>query len=155
MLATDDDAAAIAEVWLRSRAAAVPAIPAPVHTDDEVRHHFATVVVPSSEVWVVVEADGEDIVALLVLDGEELDHLYVDPEHQHRGIGTALIERAKIRRPTGLSLWTFQANTGARRFYERNGFIAVATTDGDNEEGAPDVRYRWKPDTATPADAAL
>jgi hypothetical protein len=31
----------------------------------------------------------------------------------------------------------------ARRFYERHGFVAEATTDGDNEEGAPDVRYRW------------
>ena len=29
------------------------------------------------------------------------------------------------------------------RFYERHGFTAVAATNGDNEEGAPDVRYHW------------
>ena len=41
-----------------------------------------------------------------------------------------------------VNLWTFQRNTGARRFYERNGFIAVELTDGaSNEEREPDVRY--------------
>jgi hypothetical protein len=39
-------------------------------------------------------------------------------------------------------LWCFQANSGARRFYERHGFVAVEFTDGhDNEEGCPDVLY--------------
>jgi hypothetical protein len=33
-------------------------------------------------------------------------------------------------------------NAGARRFYEREGFVAVDSTDGHgNEERAPDVRY--------------
>ena len=32
----------------------------------------------------------------------------------------------------------------ARRFYEARGFSAVAFTDGArNEEGEPDVLYRW------------
>ena len=31
----------------------------------------------------------------------------------------------------------------AARFYERHGFAALETTDGANEEGAPDVHYRW------------
>lgn len=31
----------------------------------------------------------------------------------------------------------------ARRVYERHGFVAVAMTDGDNEEEAPDFRYHW------------
>ena len=45
------DAGAAADVWLHSRHAAVAVIPAPVHTDDEVRDWFASVVVPSREVW--------------------------------------------------------------------------------------------------------
>jgi phosphinothricin acetyltransferase len=43
-----------------------------------------------------------------------------------------------------IQLWTFQSNSGARRFYERHGFVAVQTTEGDNEEKAPDVRYVWR-----------
>ena len=42
-----------------------------------------------------------------------------------------------------VDLWTFQRNAGARRFYERNGFVAMEFTDGaSNEEREPDVRYR-------------
>jgi putative acetyltransferase len=43
-----------------------------------------------------------------------------------------------------LSLWTFQSNTLARRFYERQGFTLVELTDGAaNEERLPDALYRW------------
>jgi GNAT superfamily N-acetyltransferase len=136
------DAAALAEVWLRSRRAAQPTIPPPVHADHEVRHWFANVVVPTRETW-LAEVDGA-VVAVLVLDGDELDQLYVEPGWQGRGIGSELVRLAQQRRPGGLALWTFLANLPARRFYERHGFLAVGWTDGSsNEEGAPDVRYAW------------
>jgi hypothetical protein len=54
-----------------------------------------------------------------------------------------LIGLAKELRPDHLDFWTFQSNTAARRFYERHGFVATDTTDGENEERAPDVHYRW------------
>ena len=141
--AVSADARSVAEVWLRSRHASVPSIPAPVHTDDEVPGYFASVVLPQQEVWVAEMDDA--VVAVLSLDGAWVDHLYVDPAWTGRGVGARLLTRAKAQRPDGLDLWTFQSNTGARRFYERHGFVAVAETDGDNEEGEPDVRYRWTP----------
>jgi ribosomal protein S18 acetylase RimI-like enzyme len=58
-------------------------------------------------------------------------------------MGTALLDHAKARRPDGLALWVFQMNTPAQLFYEAHGFVAVRATDGDNEEGAPDLRYVW------------
>lgn len=103
---------------------------------------FGDVVLPSMETWIAVE-DG--VVGLLVLDGDFIDHLYIDPSHQGKGVGAMLVRHAKGRCPAGLQLWTFQSNAGARRFYERHGFVAVEATDGDNEEGAPDVRYEWRP----------
>ena len=81
--------------------------------------------------------------ALLVLTDDWVDQLYVDPDRTGAGVGCRLLGVAKERRPQGLQLWTFRANHGARRFYERHGFIAVETTDGDNEERAPDARYEW------------
>ena len=124
------DAAAAADVWLRSRHAAVPLVPAPVHTDEEVRHHFE--VVPTRETWLAV-GDGA-VAAAMVLDGDEVDQLYVGPEWQRRGVGSNLLRLAQRWRPRGLALWTFQSNHPARRFYERHGFVAVAWTDGSTNE---------------------
>jgi GNAT superfamily N-acetyltransferase len=139
--AEPEDAAAVAAVWLRSRRASIPAIPAPVHSDEAVLAFFATVVLPQQEAWVVDE-NGE-VIAVLVLEPGWINQLYVDPRYSNRGVGARLLDVAKTAYPNGLDLWTFAANTGARRFYERHDFTAIASTDGDNEEGAPDVRYHW------------
>jgi len=103
---------------------------------------FTTVVLPAQKTWVIDH--GDVVVALLVLGPDGwIDQLYVDPDFVGRGLGSLLVDVAKAAAPDGLELWTFQANVRARRFYKRHGFVAVATTDGENEEGAPDVRYRW------------
>ena len=133
----------MADVYLRSRHASVPAIPPSVHDDDDVRRYFATVVLPGREVWVLDDGDAA-IVGLLVLADGWIDHLYLDPGWTGHGLGSRVLDLAKERRPSGLDLWAFQSNLGARRFYERHGFVAVRMTDGDNEEGAPDVLYRWR-----------
>jgi GNAT superfamily N-acetyltransferase len=143
--AVQSDADEIAAIWLRSRRAAVPAIPPPVHTDDEVRIWIAEVVLPAEATWVIEHAGRA--VAMLVLDAGLVDQLYVDPDYTGQGLGARLLNLAKDQSPGGLDLWTFQGNIGARGFYERHGFAAVAMTDGDNEERCPDVRYHWQRDS--------
>lgn len=138
--ARPDEAGAVADLWLASRRASVPQIPPVVHTDVEVRSWFCDVVLPTLEVWVIGPSD--DLVALMVLAPGWIDQLYVRPHCTGRGLGAQLVDLAK-HECSSLDLWTFQTNLGARRFYERQGFVAVATTDGDNEEGAPAVRYHW------------
>ncbi|MFJ4324716.1 GNAT family N-acetyltransferase [Streptomyces tricolor] len=138
------DAHAAADVYLRSFAAALPTVVRP-HTDDEVREYIRDVVVPARETW-VAEAAGSGVVGLMVLHGESLSQLYLDPEWRGRGIGDRFVALAKERSPRGLTLWTFQVNKPAHRFYERHGFTAVEFTDGSgNEEREPDVRYVWRP----------
>jgi GNAT superfamily N-acetyltransferase len=139
------DARAAADLYLRAREAALHAgsIPAGVHDDDDVRGYFASHIVEDCELW-VAEDDGA-LAGILVLDGDFVDHLYVEPDLTGRGIGSALLAVAKRERPDGLQLWAFQTNTGARRFYERHGFVEVRRTDGrENEERAPDVLYRYR-----------
>lgn len=135
------DVPAAAAAWVRARRGA-PGIPPPVHPDDDAYEHFARVLVPTQEVWVADDAGA--IVGVLVLGDGEVDHLYVVPERTGNGTGSDLLRRAQELRPSGLSLWTFQSNEGARRFYARHGFVEVEQTDGrDNEERAPDVRMVW------------
>lgn len=139
--ASQADAGAIADIHTAARREAMPWL-AVVHTDEETRDWVANVVLPDQEVW-VAEIDGE-VVGYASIDGAELNDLYVRPGFQGRGIGTALMAKVRELSPGELSLWTFQRNTAARRFYERHGFAPLELTDGSgNEEREPDVRYRW------------
>jgi len=96
------------------------------------------------ETW-VAEVEGA-IVGFAALDGNELEHLYVQPRDQDRGVGAALFHQVTTLRPDGLVLWVFQRNEAARRFYERHGCVLVETTDGArNMEREPDAKYIWRP----------
>jgi GNAT superfamily N-acetyltransferase len=143
--ATGSDLDRITDLWLRARRRAVSTIPAPVHTDDEVRQWFADVGIPQRDVLVAVDPDGS-LVGMLILDDGWVDQLYVDPDRTGLGIGTRLLSLAKERSPEGLELWTFASNHRTRHFYQRHGFVMAEETDGaGNEEGAPDIRYSWAP----------
>ncbi|WP_020120021.1 GNAT family N-acetyltransferase [Streptomyces canus] len=141
--ATACDASATADVYLRSFTAALPTVVRP-RSDDEVRAYIRDVVVPSRQTWVAVAE--EQVVGLMVLAGDLLSQLYLDPDWRGRGIGDRFVALAKERSPQGVSLWTFQVNRPAHRFYERHGFVEAERTDGSgNEEREPDVRYVWRP----------
>ena len=111
------------------------------HTPAEDRHFFRHIVFPRSLLW---GAGEPDLAGFLALRDSWIDLLYVLPDHQGRGIGTALLARARAEAPA-LRLWTFRRNHAARAFYERHGFTCIAETDGSrNEEGEPDALYLWE-----------
>jgi GNAT superfamily N-acetyltransferase len=137
-----EDAAAVADVFLDSFHATYDFPLA--HSDAEVRDWIRDDVIATKEAWVA--AVNRQVLALLVLAPGWVEHLYVAPDRWGDGLGRRLLSLAKERSPDGLTLWTFQVNERARRFYERNGFVAVEQTDGSgNEERQPDVRYAWTP----------
>jgi GNAT superfamily N-acetyltransferase len=137
---TDYDGAV--EVYIRTRAASVPAIPPSVHDEEDVRGWFPGFAA-KYELW-VADDDGA-VVGMMMISDTFVEQLYILPSHQGGGTGAELLGIAKRERPGGLQLWAFESNVGARRFYERHGFVEVRRTDGDNEEGAPDVLYQWGP----------
>lgn len=138
--ATVADAPAVADVFLASFQGTYDFPLA--HTDDEVRGWIRDRLVPTQETWVAI--DGRAVVGMMAITPGHLEQLYVAPTRLGEGIGRRLVDLAKERSPGGLDLWTFQVNDRARRFYERNGFVAVEFTDGDNQERQPDVRYAWR-----------
>jgi GNAT superfamily N-acetyltransferase len=143
--ATVEDATRIADVWLSSWRATFDFEPA--YPDEDVRRWVREELLVEAEDWVATDpSDGDSVIALLGLSDTMVEQLYVRPDRIGRGVGRALLELAKRRRPDGLDLYCFAANDRARRFYERNGFEAVAFGDGSgNEERQPDVLYRWRP----------
>jgi GNAT superfamily N-acetyltransferase len=137
------DAERLAEIHLAARLDAMPDIVIPHPPGDVVRYHRDEVI-PAMETWVAAEAGV--VRGYLAMSPGWVHHLYLDPADTGRGIGAQLLELAKERQPDGFELWVFQANDGARRFYERHGLRAVRFTDGrGNEERAPDLLERWRP----------
>ena len=140
--ARTDDVHAIATLFRESRAEAMPWLPV-LHAPDEDRWFFGRCV-EEQEVW-VAELDGRVAAFAAIHDGF-LNHLYVAPDAQRRGLGDALFAQAQGSSPDGFRFWVFQENHRARRFYEARGARVVELTDGaENEEKQPDALYEWHP----------
>jgi ribosomal protein S18 acetylase RimI-like enzyme len=141
--ATATDHAGVASTLIESRRAFMPYAPS-AHSEPDVRDWVQNVLLPSGAVTVAM-VDGA--VAGVLATGSDADYrwirqLWVVPSLVGHGIGSELLRHALAHLQPPVRLYTFQANAGARRFYERNGFKAIALTDGrDNEERCPDVLF--------------
>ncbi|MDO8421751.1 MAG: GNAT family N-acetyltransferase [Parvibaculum sp.] len=143
--ATPADAPAIAELFIAARGQ-MTYLPT-LHSDDETRAFIAHVVA-TQEVWITVTKEDRVTGFAAINDEDEnifLDHLYIAPFAQRLGLGAALLTHVKTQRPQGFSLWTFEQNQGAQRFYETHGLSLARKTDGrDNEEKRADCLYVWR-----------
>jgi GNAT superfamily N-acetyltransferase len=113
-----------------------------LHAPEEDQWFFRERVFTTCEMWGAF--DGGAMTGMLAFREDWIDQLYILPEAQGRGLGTALLEIAQNTFDR-LQLWTFQRNVQARRFYELRGFALVQETDGaQNEEKEPDALYLWR-----------
>jgi ribosomal protein S18 acetylase RimI-like enzyme len=98
--ATRDDALAIADIHLAARAQYVVRL----HTDDETRSWFASIVGNRPSAWWLARQGGREV-GYMLIDGEHLDHLYIHPEAQGRGVGSALLRKARSLSPRRIALY--------------------------------------------------
>jgi ribosomal protein S18 acetylase RimI-like enzyme len=136
-----EDSAAIAEIHMTARRGSMPYLPQ-LHSDEETHEWFVRRVRDLQAAFWIARCDGQ-IVGYMFLYQDKLDDLYVKPGWQGRGIGSLLVAKAKSLSPQRLELSTFQQNLRARAFYEAQGFRPIGCTDGQNQEGVPDVQYEW------------
>lgn len=138
--AHEADEDVLASIHLSARRTAK--MPPGVHTDDAVRHWLSDRLQSNDEVW-LAEVGGA-AAGYARFTETWLDDLYVAPTYAGRGVGSALLDLVKARRPDGICLWVFVMNTPARAFYERRGFVELERTDGHaNEEKSPDIKMAW------------
>jgi GNAT superfamily N-acetyltransferase len=137
------DAPTVARLHRLVRKACLPWLP-DLHTPAEDLDFFRTVVFAECEVWLAGKGSVDGFCAFRP---GWVDHLYIRPDRQGRGLGRALMGRAMAANDR-LSLWVFQRNRPAIAFYERLGFRLLRRTDGSgNEEREPDALYEWsRPD---------
>lgn len=88
------------------------------------------------------------IVGFATISGSELCALHVDPDAWSRGVGRALIARARADlAAAGVAeahLWLLAGNARAQRFYECDGWITDGTQRVDTVWGATvdEIEYR-------------
>lgn len=137
-----EDMAAVARLHRHTVRTSLPFLP-DLHTAEEDLRWFEDNLFTKSQVWLAEGAAGTPI-GYVAFRPDFIEHLFIHPEAQGAGLGLTLLHKA-MEGSRELSLWTFQQNSRARRFYERNGFVVVTETEGaDNEEKLPDVLYRWR-----------
>jgi GNAT superfamily N-acetyltransferase len=144
--ATTADASRVASLLIDTRSAFMPYAPS-AHSETEVREWVAGHLVPAGGVTVAV-VDGRVIGAMATARKDQVSwitQMAVDPSLVSQGIGSLLLAHAMRTLELPIRLYTFQANAGARRFYERHGFTAIEFTDGQaNEERCPDVLFEMR-----------
>ena len=138
-----EDFDAVTILWRVSREKSLPEFQrAKGHFFYEDQGYFRDHILTQNQVF-VVEADGKPV-AFMAMRDDFIDHLYVHPDHQQRGIGKALLDLARQRSPEHVWLYTLQINTSARAFYEKNGFVAEKFGMSPPPENEPDVEYHWR-----------
>jgi GNAT superfamily N-acetyltransferase len=142
--ATPADRPDLVRVLLSSRRAFLPYAPL-AHDEADIEHWMEGLLTRDG---VTAACSGQRVVGFLAVDSASDAHwiaqLYLAPGYTGMGIGGRLLAHAidLLSRRLPIRLYTFQANAGARRFYERAGFVPVAFSDGaGNEEHCPDVLY--------------
>jgi len=141
--ATAADASRVASLLIDTRSAFMPYAPS-AHPEAEVRDWVASHLVPTGGVIVAV-VDARVMGTMATERNGQVSwitQMAVDPSWVGQGIGSQLLGHAVRTLAPPLRLYTFQANVGARKFYERHGFVAIEFTDGQaNEERCPDVLF--------------
>lgn len=138
--ATAKDVPAVAKTFQAARVTAMPWLPV-LHTPAGDLKFFERLVL-SKDRFEVAEID-DHVAGFCCVQDDWIEQLYIHPDHQWQGLGSAFIQRAKTGK-SHLQLWVFEQNLPAQSFYAAHGFICVEKTDGsNNEERCPDQRMTW------------
>jgi len=135
----ETDCAAIVDVWYAASLVATPFLSQEFLSEE--RENIRTIWLLKAETW-VFEAKGA-VVGFLSLIGNEVGAIFVHPDAQGGGIGTALMDHAASLRDE-LFLDVFEDNAIGRRFYEGYGF-KFEYAHVHEPSGHPQMRLSFRP----------
>lgn len=91
---------------------------------EEMRPYMRDALLPSMDVW-IAEQHGTPV-GFVGVRGQHVELLYIEQHHQHRGIGSLLLEHVHAS-----SVEVYQDNSIGVSFYRRCGFSQTAVHAGD------------------------
>ena len=134
------DLDAVMQIWLHGNLDAHAFIAASFWTE-----HFEMVrdLLPQAELYVHEDAGTRQIDGFIGLTENHIEGIFVAKAARSKGIGKALLEYAKSRKPC-LTLSVYQKNQRALAFYRREQFIVQSEgiDEGTNEADIQMLRIR-------------
>jgi ribosomal protein S18 acetylase RimI-like enzyme len=103
--------------------------------------HFLNQILPK-QFQIELALMEEIVVGMIAYNEREISQLYIHIDYQGTGIGQTFLDKAKFHSSGRLTLYTFEVNKNAQRFYEKNGF-KIINRGHENEENLPDIQYEW------------
>ena len=132
------DLDAVMQIWLHGNLDAHAFIPASFWTG-----HFEIVrnMLPQAELYVHEDKDTRQIDGFIGLTGNHLEGIFVAKAARSKGVGTALLEYAKSRKPS-LTLSVYQKTERALAFYQREQFT-VQSEGIDEDTNEAELQMLW------------
>ena len=132
------DLDAVMQIWLHGNLDAHAFIPADFWTD-----HFEMVrdILPQAELYVHENEATRQIDGFIGLSESHIEGIFVAKSARSKGIGKALLEYAKSRKPR-LTLSVYQKNERAIAFYRREKFV-VQSEGIDEDTNAAEIQMFW------------
>lgn len=115
-----------------------------MHDIEAHRYFLNRILAATHRIYLAVERRSETVLGMIAADDTQISQLYVHPGYQHQGIGSSLVEIVKDTAGDSLTLYTFEVNAIARKFWQKHGFVERRTGLHDNEEGMVDVLCEWR-----------
>lgn len=86
---------------------------------------------PGARLWLATDV-GDNPLGFMLIDGDHMEALFVDPAHHGKGIGAALVRHGLSLRPA-LTTDVNEQNLQAVGFYERMGFERIGRSPRDGQ----------------------
>ena len=128
----------VMQIWLHGNLDAHAFIPADFWTD-----HFEMVrdILPQAELYVHENEATRQIDGFIGLSESHIEGIFVAKSARSKGIGKALLEYAKSRKPR-LTLSVYQKNERAIAFYRREKFV-VQSEGIDEDTNEAEIQMFW------------
>ena len=132
------DLDAVMQIWLHGNLDAHAFIPADFWMD-----HFEMVrdILPQAELYVHENEATRQIDGFIGLSESHIEGIFVAKSARSKGIGKALLEYAKSRKPR-LTLSVYQKNERAIAFYRREKFV-VQSEGIDEDTNEAEIQMFW------------
>lgn len=126
------------QMWRRSKEKAIGK--EEIHPFDDHVNFLNNILSMDNNIYIAI--NDNKVVGIIAFNEDEVNQLYIHNDYQGRGLGKRLLELAKTNSKGRLTLFTFEVNHKAQRFYENNGFRIIGR-GYENEENLDDIKYEW------------